>query len=287
MSDLGLDPMQDAKEELGKVARRLRRRAIDWFKAHATWALVKVTILGLVAAVAIAMRFQWLIGAFAGVAFAALIVYCVFLTRKLRRMDAERRWNWVGMQRLKQENIRAEAEIDQATRLLLGDRGSIGRVRSQQLREAIGYVRSRYALEQAEQRRLPTSPSHRPAPPIKQPDTAPIIRRLERRKAEIAEAEARIQSYADRDSVDRAMEAEAATRTRRQIQDDAIAADRAARENARRGRTASPASAGIAMQIKVGLNGSRNARTGTPPPTPEQIASGRTGDRMELTEGAS
>src|SRR3981081_520959 len=108
MSDLGLDPMQGAKEELAKVARRLRSRAIDWFKAHATWALVKVTILGLVAVVAIAMRFQWLIGAFAGVAFATLIVYCVFLTRKLRRMDAERRWNWVGMQRLKQENIRAE-----------------------------------------------------------------------------------------------------------------------------------------------------------------------------------
>ena len=70
MSDLGLDPMQGAKEELAKVARRLRSRAIDWFKAHATWALVKVTILGLVAVVAIAMRFQWLIGAFAGVAFA-------------------------------------------------------------------------------------------------------------------------------------------------------------------------------------------------------------------------
>lgn len=226
------------------------------------------------------------IGAFAGVAFATLIVYCVFLSRKLRRMDAERRWNWVGMQRLKQENIRAEAEIDQATLLLLGDRSSIGRVRSQQLREAVGYVRSRYALEQTEQRRLPTPPSHRSTSAIKQPDTAPIIRRLGRRKAEIAEAEARIQSYADRDSVDRAMEAEVATRTRRQIQDDAIAADRAARENARRGRTASPASAGIAMQVKVGLNGSRDVRNGTPPPTPEQIASGRTGDGMGAHRGS-
>jgi hypothetical protein len=226
-------------------------------------------------------------GVFAGVAFGTLIVYCVFLTRKLRRMDAERRWNWVGMQRLKQENTRAEAEIDQATLLLLGDRGSIGRVRSQQLREAIGYVRSRYALEQAEQRRLSTPPSHRSTAPVRQPDTAPIIRRLERRRAEIAEAEASIQSYADRDSVDRAMQAEVATRTRRQIQDDAIAADRAARENARSGRTASPASAGIAMQIKVGLNGSRDVTTGTPPPTPEQIASGRIDDRMERTEGAS
>jgi hypothetical protein len=219
------------------------------------------------------------------VAFATLIVYCVFLTRKLRRMDAERRWNWVGMQRLKQENIRAQAEIDQATLLLLGDRGSIGRVRSQQLREAVSYVRSRYALHQAEQ--SPLSPSHRSTPPIKQPDIAPIIRRLERRKAEVTEAEARIQSYADRDSVDRAMEAEVATRTRRQIQDDAIAADRAARTNARRGRAASPSSAGIAMQIKVGLNGSRDVTAGAPPRTPEQIAAGEIERSTATAEEAS
>ncbi len=108
------------------------------------------------------------------------------------------------------------------------------------------------------------------------------MRRLERRRAEVIKAEARIQSYADRDSVDRAMEAEAATRTRRQIQDDAIAADRAARANARRGRVASPSSTSIAMQIKVGLNGSQDVTAGEPPRTPEQIAAGKI-DRSTAT----
>ena len=272
MSDLDLNPMHDAKEELGKLTSRLRNRANDWFRAHTTWALVKVMIVGLLGAGAVVEKSSWLVGAFAGVAFATLIVYCVFLTRKLRRMDAERRWNWVGMLRLKQENIRLQAEIDQATLFLLGERPAIGRVRSPQLRAAAAYLQSRYIVQQAAQGALPAH--RRSAPAVKKPDAAPIIRRLKQRQAEVAEAEARIQSYADRDSVDRAMEAEEATRTRRQIQDDAIAADRAARENARRGRTASPQSAGIAMQVRLGINGDRDVKASAPPPTPEQIAAG-------------
>jgi hypothetical protein len=275
MSDANINPLKEAGADLQKYGGRLKHWVIDRFRRYGTATLLKVTLPSLGAAGLAVIELPLFVGMAAAVAIIALVAYAVYATRLMKRLEASYRWAWISNNRLELENLKLQDAGDRMVLAVVGeaqDRRQVTRLRPLELRSALGYLRSKYITEMSQQQ-FPRSAVCRQQS-ASPPDLRPVRNRIKVREAKLKEGEALVQSLAVPEIVSSRMAAEEATRSRKQIEDDALAADRAARENARQGRTASPSSPGLALQVQVSANGDRSVQHVRAPLTPEQIARG-------------
>lgn len=285
-----VDPIAFAEKELQARIRQWAQRAADFGFRYVTLGLIKVLGPTVVAAVLAVVSFPAAAAVACVLAFALLAAHAVYATRLLKRQDSQLRWAWVANYRLRQRALALQIATDNATLALLGERsqpsGPYQRT-PQELRAAVAFLNrklhdaeSRAEAAEAVKPGKATDAQRRTlrradaAPAASPPDMKPIKARREARRAEYAEMEATIQSLATPGDVERAKAAEEATRTRRERQDAATAADKEARERNRRGQTPTAEKPGQTFQVGMKPNGEREVSTRQGSLTPEQIARG-------------
>lgn len=273
-----MDPLELAREDATRVAKRWRRRVADWGRAHLTLALVKVAIPSLVSVALAVVVFPWFVAGLVAVTIAGLLVHGYCLTQLLKRKDAALRWAWVANKRIQQQGLTQEDAVDLAVLTIVGEIKDLRRsFHSSVARELLAAVRYRQALaahaEQAARPQPPRAAARSDGPPAK-PALELVRRRMDVRAAKASELEAEIQSYASPETVDLAMKAEEAKRSRREVEDAAMAADKAARENVRAGRQPTSDRQRIAMKLGIRANGETDVRRADLKATPEQVARG-------------
>lgn len=293
MSDL--DPLAAARADAEKFVVRVRHRAEDVYKTHATAALLKPLLLAAVAIVAAVLNFPVVAFALVALALGTLVVYAIYATRLLKRQDRDARWTYLGGKRVQQDVLDARIAMDTVTLALMGERHAPGAMRSAspELRGALHHHQHR--LHRAEQRAeaaeavkdgtasdtqrctLKSLQRGRWPEPPKGPAVEPI---KARRLALVAEREAlaaEIKSLSTAESISKAMlaeEVQGARRTVRERQDDARKADQAARDRVRAGKEPTRREPEHVITMQVAANGEREVGQGRGPATPEQIAKG-------------
>jgi hypothetical protein len=143
-----------------------------------------------------------------------------------------------------------------------------------ELRSALAYRQAHLIRRNAPERQQPPGSEAKAQRLPTGPDLDKIRRRIQLRDAKRKELETQIQSFAVPENIDAAMAADEARRSRRQIQDDALKADKLARENLRRGRPATRPEPGIGLNVTFHPTGTRQVEQAKLPSTPEQIARG-------------
>jgi hypothetical protein len=271
MTDDNLDPFRLAERDTRQWTAALKVRAVDIFRKYTTATVVKLVVGTVLSAIVAAVVLPWIAGAVAAISITALAVAVVYTTKLLKAKDSDLRWQTIHNVRLKQQVLELEDAGDRAAVALIEGRSQLTKVRPIELRQSVWYLQSAYRIEQANAQ-VPAILQRQASQP---PDLSSVKRRISGRVDKIAEGEARVQSLCVPEAVDLLIAAKEAARTREQRQSAALAADRAARQNRRQGKTPSPASAGLAFRVES--TAGRPAVTEIQPQlTPEQIACGET-----------
>ncbi|MGI8862962.1 MAG: hypothetical protein ACR2JH_00955 [Solirubrobacteraceae bacterium] len=268
------EPLEAFAEETKQVARSIAQRIVDSGREWLTGQLVAL-LIGAVGSSALAIA---VLPIFAGVACAlvtlAAVIYAIYARRLLATERRNRRWAHIQGKRVQQQQLRAQASVDNAVLLIGGDRqASVGTLRNRDLAQAVRHLLARLHQSALASRPHPQAAAqHQPAMPPA-PDLTAVRRRLEQRQAEIKALEAEIQAL----SVPGDQALEAVARENRQAERDlstaAREADRLARDRQRRGLTPTmPAGRELGLQLQIGPEGVRDVQRQPPTPTPEQIA---------------
>lgn len=256
-----------------RAARYLSALVRAWLPGHLGLMAASISAAAAAAVVALPALAAALLIAVALAGF----VYAVVATRQMHGERSRRHYAALDVLRERQARLREENKLDVVTLALLGDRearGQLVRLGRPDLTQAV-----RAALQPRAEvltRRRPTDAVRRSAP-ARKPDPAAAQRRVDARAAEqehiVAQIDALLPPFDQRrkNRVDETRKEAAAARSA------ARAADRVAADRRRRGlpATVDPNQPRLALELSIDARGKRDVRTGTPAPSPEEIAKGR------------
>jgi hypothetical protein len=270
------NPEQVAWDEAKSAGLTLGRWLIDHGRRYLTASLLKFILTGVIFVGVGAYSLPVIAVIAGGVAILGGIVYGIYGQRIAHDERASRRWTWISAHRLRQDKLRLEQRLDAAVFDLLGraaDPSTGAAHSSPELRQAVAVLRHQ-ALQGQQRQVRGGQPEDRPAP--KAPDLKLLQARMVARKADIDAIEAEIQSLAVPENADAAMVAQGSRDHEQSLTESVRKADQVARERVRRGQTATNAETGVSLQVELTPTGTGGVQRVASPPTPEQIAQGRT-----------
>jgi hypothetical protein len=269
------EPEDVFREDVGRIYKRLRRRAIQTFRAWLTAKLAGILLGGVVG---IALAILYLPGFAAALCGAVVILaagYAVYARKLLKKEQRSRRWLEINALRRRQEVLQANNRVAVATLALNGDREAIRDSRSlpPELRSAILRIHQRVAQAENAARFPKPGQGEARGPALPEaPDLEPMKRRQKALSAELASVEAKIQALADPTDSEAPIRAQAAKEQSKRLDAAASEAEKLARERRMRGLKATmPAGGEQGLQIRFDPTGQRDVQRAAPQPTPEQI----------------